>query len=417
MKAFEVFTIGVFAASALARLQIILPNSHTEWEAGKPGTIKWKAIDGGVTGRLSIELMEGSDPANMQAVTTIAENIPATGMETHWNVPKSFKNSNNYSIKIVDENGEEYYGQYFKGAGGKTDMGKKAGKQQQGRSAKGDDKAKSSEAAASNKQQQQQQQQGIDSTSPTSSTLLLNDQQAEATAKTYYQQAAAPAPTSARPTYQASQDAKAHALDQVQGGVSEFLSQVDFSSAHLNQIANPSGIEYLNLEDGPIYTDGVMPSRGWSDDLCYGTGTMYLLGLGTGGAWGFLEGMRSQHGANFKLRLNSVLNSMTRRGPFVGNSLGVLGMFYNSLNSAIGAYRGTRDQYNSLGAAAISGMLFKIGGGPRASLISGIICTGVVGAYHASVSAYKSAQQKKISGASLSSPSEPQLSSTSASAM
>ncbi|KAJ1725124.1 Mitochondrial import inner membrane translocase subunit tim23 [Coemansia erecta] len=255
--------------------------------------------------------------------------------------------------------------------------------------------------------QNQTAQQQYGAASPASSTTLLTDQQVESNSKGYYQTTQTPSTSQS-----SASTATALALDQMQGGVSDFLSQVDFSSAKLNPIASPGGIEYLNLEDGPIHTGGVMPSRGWSDDLCYGTGTMYILGLATGGAWGFMEGMQSQHGGNFKLRLNSVLNSMTRRGPFVGNSMGVLGMFYNSINSAIGSYRGVRDQYNSLGAAAISGMLFKIGGGPRASLISGVICTGVVGTYHACVAAYNGRKEKMVSGASLSSPSEPQLVST-----
>ncbi|KAJ2683638.1 Mitochondrial import inner membrane translocase subunit tim23 [Coemansia spiralis] len=223
----------------------------------------------------------------------------------------------------------------------------------------------------------------------------------------YYPTADSPQP--ARASFS---PATATALDQLQGGVSELLGQVDFSSPDLNPTAAPSGIEYLTLEDGPAFAGGVVPSRSWGDDLCYGTGTMYILGLSTGGAWGFMEGMRSQHGANFKLRLNSVLNSMTRRGPFVGNSLGILAMFYNSLNSMIGSYRGTRDQYNSTAAAALSGMLFKIGSGPRASLVSALVCTGVVGAYHAGVSAYGSYQEKRAAGAMLSPPPEPQLDST-----
>ncbi|KAJ2841976.1 hypothetical protein GGI22_007707, partial [Coemansia erecta] len=106
--------IGVFAAAALAKLQITLPNAHTEWEAGSLQTVKWKPIGGSLRGRVSIELMEGSDSTDMGTVATIAENIPASNMEHHWNVPKELKNSNNYSIKIVDDGGEEYYGQYFK---------------------------------------------------------------------------------------------------------------------------------------------------------------------------------------------------------------------------------------------------------------------------------------------------------------
>jgi import inner membrane translocase subunit TIM23 len=108
-------------------------------------------------------------------------------------------------------------------------------------------------------------------------------------------------------------------------------------------------MDFLQLDEDKL-TDvqgaaSVLPSRGWTDDLCVGTGTTYLsgtsysysihvqvsrlmiAGLGIGGAWGFKEGFSRPLGNNtsFKLRLNSVLNGCTRRGTFVGNSLGVLG--------------------------------------------------------------------------------------------
>ncbi|KAJ2157524.1 Mitochondrial import inner membrane translocase subunit tim23 [Coemansia sp. RSA 552] len=248
--------------------------------------------------------------------------------------------------------------------------------------------------ASSPQDEQQQGQQQVDGAFPSQHTA------------TYQQAAYAPPPSQPAPAPSSA------GFPEMQGGIAELLGQVDFSSEKLNPVTSPGGVEYLNLEDGPVYANGVMPSRGWSDDLCYGTGTMYILGLSTGGVWGLMEGMRSQHSGSFKLRLNSVLNSMTRRGPFVGNSLGVVAMFYNSLNSIIGSYRGTRDQYNNLGAAALSGMLFKIGSGPRTSLISALICTGVVGTYQAAVSAYNNYQGKKLSSTKLSSPSEPQLSGT-----
>jgi hypothetical protein len=50
-------------------------------------------------------------------------------------------------------------------------------------------------------------------------------------------------------------------------------------------------------------------------------------GLLVGGVWGFKEGWTRPLGnkSSFKLRLNAVLNGCTRRGSFMGNSLGVLG--------------------------------------------------------------------------------------------
>lgn len=60
-----------------------------------------------------------------------------------------------------------------------------------------------------------------------------------------------------------------------------------------------------------------------------------------------------------RLKLNSVLNGMTRRGPFLANSGGVLAIIYNSVNSTIGQVRGKHDAANSILAGVITGALFK----------------------------------------------------------
>jgi len=146
-------------------------------------------------------------------------------------------------------------------------------------------------------------------------------------------------------------------------------------------------LDYLLLDDDKVNdlpgSGTAIPSRGWSDDLCYGTGTMYLTGpfsfplfishllplirfwsfvkrcqlvsfistsftrilssillfsflshahscspgLGVGGVWGLREGVRRPLAvSNTRLRINSILNSVTRRGTFIGNSAGVLGV-------------------------------------------------------------------------------------------
>jgi len=52
-----------------------------------------------------------------------------------------------------------------------------------------------------------------------------------------------------------------------------------------------------------------------------------LPGLALGGVWGVREGARRPLAvSNTRLRINSILNSVTRRGTFIGNSAGVLGM-------------------------------------------------------------------------------------------
>ena len=143
-------------------------------------------------------------------------------------------------------------------------------------------------------------------------------------------------------------------------------------------------LDYLTLEDSALSnlpgSRSALPSRGWSDDLCYGTGVTYLTALSIGGMWGLVEGLnRLPPSAPPKLRLNSVLNSMTRRGPFLGNSAGVLALTYNGINSTMGALRGRHDAANSIAAGALSGMLFKSTRGLRPMMISGGLVAGTAG--------------------------------------
>ncbi|GJC95552.1 mitochondrial import inner membrane translocase subunit tim23 [Colletotrichum higginsianum] len=123
------------------------------------------------------------------------------------------------------------------------------------------------------------------------------------------------------------------------------------------------------------------PLSGFTDDLCYGTGVTYLAALSIGGAWGLQEGLRRSVNQPPKLRLNSVLNAVTRRGPFLGNSAGVVAITYNLLNSGIGYFRGKHDAANTILAGALSGMVFKSTRGVRPMLISGGIVASVAGAW------------------------------------
>jgi len=62
---------------------------------------------------------------------------------------------------------------------------------------------------------------------------------------------------------------------------SNILSVVD--PAQLHPLAHISDqLDYLNLDDDKLNelpgAQTAVPSRGWGDDLCYGTGTTYLSG-------------------------------------------------------------------------------------------------------------------------------------------
>ncbi|KAL2156193.1 hypothetical protein VTH82DRAFT_938 [Thermothelomyces myriococcoides] len=171
-------------------------------------------------------------------------------------------------------------------------------------------------------------------------------------------------------------------------GVESFLGTSSFadpSSLHPLAGLNKDTLEYLTLEESALSdlpgSQSALPSRGFTDDLCYGTGTTYLAGLTIGGAWGLQEGLRKSVGEPPKLRLNSVLNSVTRRGPFLGNSVGVIAICYNCINSYLGYLRGKNDAANTIAAGALSGMLFKSTRGVRQMAISGGIVATVAGCW------------------------------------
>jgi len=167
-----------------------------------------------------------------------------------------------------------------------------------------------------------------------------------------------------------------------------FLKSSAFADpAQLHPLAglNKDTLEYLTLEDSALSdlpgSQSVLPSRGFTDDLCYGTGVTYLSALSLGGAWGLQEGLRRSAGQPPKLRLNSVLNAVTRRGPFLGNSAGVVAIAYNCFNSYIGYLRGEHDAANSIAAGGLSGMLFKSTRGLRPMLISGGVVASIAGVW------------------------------------
>jgi len=160
----------------------------------------------------------------------------------------------------------------------------------------------------------------------------------------------------------------------------------DPSALHPLAGLNQDTLDYLTLDDSALSDlpggRSILPSRGWSDDLCYGTGVSYLAALSIGGTWGLVEGLnRLPPTAPPKLRLNSALNAITRRGPFLGNSAGVVALLYNGINSTIGYYRGKHDTLNSVAAGGISGMVFRSTRGVRPMLISGGIVASIAGGW------------------------------------
>ncbi|QPH12732.1 hypothetical protein C2857_005015 [Epichloe festucae Fl1] len=178
-------------------------------------------------------------------------------------------------------------------------------------------------------------------------------------------------------------------FDPSQGqGVESFLQNSSFADpSQLHPLAglNKDTLEYLTLEDSALSElpggQSVLPSRGFTDDLCYGTGITYLAALSLGGVWGLKDGLQKSVGQPPKLRMNAILNGMTRRGPFLGNSAGVVAIVYNCVNSLIGIARGKHDAANTVIAGLLSGMVFKSTRGARSMMISGGVVGSVAGVW------------------------------------
>ena len=156
------------------------------------------------------------------------------------------------------------------------------------------------------------------------------------------------------------------------------------SSLHPLAELSSDTLSYISLDDPssllPGSNTGALPSRSFTDDLCYSTGTTYLLGLTTGGLWGFSEGLKkTPPTAPSKIKLNTVLNSVTRRGPFLGNNAGVLALAYTCMNAMLAKVRGKRDSANGVLAGVLAGALWESTRGPRAMAVAGAL-TGAVAA-------------------------------------
>ncbi len=49
-----------------------------------------------------------------------------------------------------------------------------------------------------------------------------------------------------------------------------------------------------------------------------------MLGLASGTVWGLKEGLRNIEGTSHRMRANSILNGLTRRGPYMANTFAAL---------------------------------------------------------------------------------------------
>ncbi|XP_065177252.1 uncharacterized protein LOC135807150 [Sycon ciliatum] len=121
----------------------------------------------------------------------------------------------------------------------------------------------------------------------------------------------------------------------------------------------------------PLGSEG---KKSHGERLLWSTGTGYIGGLVLGSGWGVVEGISRSTELSSKLRLNSVLNSIGRRGPLLANGLGVVVLMYRMTDSAIIKARGNvDDEFNQVGSGALAGVLYRCTAGPRAMATGGIL--------------------------------------------
>ncbi|KAJ3340675.1 mitochondrial import inner membrane translocase, subunit timm23 [Gonapodya sp. JEL0774] len=156
------------------------------------------------------------------------------------------------------------------------------------------------------------------------------------------------------------------------------------------------GLDYLYVDELPLGPPGMpgipdpkhkagrwgpLPMRTDGDKMLYGTGAAYISGLGSGGFYGVVRGLQNANATTTRLRINAVLNSTTRYGPWAGNNMGILTLMYTSMDSLFGRYRDKQDYYNHIGAAFTTGLLFKSTAGLRQSLTMGALGVSIVSVY------------------------------------
>jgi len=120
--------------------------------------------------------------------------------------------------------------------------------------------------------------------------------------------------------------------------------------------------------------------RSWGERLTYNAGRAYLVGLVAGGSYGFYEGIRDSAGQIRRLRINAVLNSTSRHGPMLGNQLGVIAMMFSTFEAIASGVRGEDDMFNAIGAASVTGVVYRFGAGPRAATVGAVVGGSAVAA-------------------------------------
>lgn len=96
----------------------------------------------------------------------------------------------------------------------------------------------------------------------------------------------------------------------------------DVSGIDMNKLGRATG-----GRKEPEYIMNNAKGRDIGSKMFLNTGSFWLGGFTAGGLYGFAEGWRGASSPTLRIRINSVLNGVSKRGSSLGNNLGVLGKF------------------------------------------------------------------------------------------
>ena len=128
------------------------------------------------------------------------------------------------------------------------------------------------------------------------------------------------------------------------------------------------GVEYVFSDD---YMD--VRRKSFGEQLQYLTGAAFLSGAFGGGGYGAYEGLKASAGKTTKLRLNAVLNAISKRGVAASNGLAVVALMFTMTESGVYHYLSDDGAMNYALAGAATGALYKCTKGIRTAGISGAI--------------------------------------------
>eukprot|EP00607_Mallomonas_marina_P007263 CAMPEP_0182417154 /NCGR_PEP_ID=MMETSP1167-20130531/1564_1 /TAXON_ID=2988 /ORGANISM="Mallomonas Sp, Strain CCMP3275" /LENGTH=175 /DNA_ID=CAMNT_0024590493 /DNA_START=150 /DNA_END=674 /DNA_ORIENTATION=- len=151
------------------------------------------------------------------------------------------------------------------------------------------------------------------------------------------------------------------------------VDKIDFKKLSPIYGLQPSGSsepEYLKYNE---------KGRDITGKMFFNTGVAWLGGFACAGAYGFVEGWRGAANPSYRIKLNSVINAVSKRGAKAGNAMGSIAFLYTVSIWATEFF--DVEGYVGHGAAVpvvsglATGLFYKSASGVRGASLAGAIGT------------------------------------------